>query len=130
MRIKAQSHTYDGTGRAGFTPVEFQTQARTRAGLLKAWSTAAAIEYAHKLKFQREYDTTWCDAQAIDGVWIMEASASIGRDRYRMTAYAERGGAVTSGIYEVSDSWKWHEYAAEADRIAAIKEKYATSASA
>lgn len=122
MKIIAESRTYDGTGRAGFCPVEFQTQARTRAGLLKAWSTAAAIEYAHKLKFQCEYDTTWSDAQAIDGVWIMEGSASIGAHRYRMTATAEQGNNIICGVYDTREHW--HEYAAAAARIEALKDKY------
>lgn len=125
MKITAQSHTYDGTGKAGFHPVEFCTQARTHAGLLKAWSTAASIEYVHKLKFQADYNTHWCDAQAINGVWIMEASTSINRHRYRMTAYAEQGGPVICQVYDVSEQWRElnHMY----DQIEAIKAKYATA---
>ena len=133
MKIIAESRTYDGTGRAGFCPLDpITTQAKTRAGILKAWSRAVSAEYARKLKFQEDHRATVekLDALAANGVWIVEGHASDGAHRYRMTAYAEKGGAVTSGIYEVSDAWKWHEYAEEADRIAAIKEKYVTSASA
>lgn len=68
MKITAESHTYDGTGRAGFCPLDpITTQARTRAGILKAWSKAARAEYARKLQFQETYDTEWCDAQAKAG---------------------------------------------------------------
>lgn len=124
MKITAESHTYDGTGRAGFCPVEFRTQARTQAGLLKAWSTAAGIEYARKLKFQEDYDTTALDAQAIEGVWIMEASASIERRPYRMTAYAERGGPVICTAYEMSGQLMEARHMREI--VAELREKYAT----
>lgn len=125
MKITADTRTFDGTGRAGFCPVDpITTQARTHAGILKVWSRATAAEYARKLAFQERYDTAWCDAQAIDGVWIMEGYASDGAHRYRMTATAEQGGPVICGVYDTREHW--NEYAAEAERIAALKDKYAT----
>lgn len=126
MKIYAESHTYDGTGRAGFTPLEpVTTQARTRAGILKAWSKAARAEYARKLQFQERYNTTWCDAQAKAGAWILEGYASDGARRYRMTAHAEQAGPVICGVYDTRDHW--HEYAAEREHIEELREKYSHS---
>jgi hypothetical protein len=125
MKITADSHTYDGTGRAGFCPLDpITTQAKTRAGILKAWSKAVNAEYARHLAFQERYNTAWCDAQAINGVWIAEGHASDGAHRYRMTAYAEKGAAPTCGVFDTRRDFS--EYAAEAETIAILREKYAT----
>lgn len=127
MKITADSRTYDGTGRAGFTPLEpVTTQARTRAGILKAWSKAARAEYMRKLQFQETYRETVekLDALACNGVWIAEGYASDGAHRYRMTAYAEQAGPVICGAYDTSRDFS--EYAAERQRIEELREKYAT----
>lgn len=127
MKIVAESHTYDGTGRAGFTPLEpVTTQARTRAGILKAWSKAARAEYMRKLQFQETYRETVekLDALACNGVWIVEGYASDGAHRYRVTAYAEKAGTVICGVYDTSRDFS--EYAAEQQRIEELREKYAT----
>ena len=125
MKITANSHTYDGTGRAGFCPLDpITTQAKTREGILKAWSKAINAEYARHLTYQEEHNTKWCDAQAIDGVWIAEGHASDGAHRYRMTAYAEKGAAPTCGVFDTRRDYA--EYAAEAAAIAFLREKYAT----
>ena len=126
MKITAESRTYDGTGRAGFTPLDpITTQAKTRAGILKAWSHAVSAEYARKLKFQDDYRATVekLDAIAVNGVWIVEGHASDGAHRYRMTAYAEKGAAPTCGIFDTRRDFS--EYAAEAETIAILREKYA-----
>ena len=126
MKITAESHTYDGTGRAGFTPLApVTTQAKTRAGILKEWSKAVSAEYARKIKFQEDYRAAVerFDAIAIDGVWIAEGHASDGAHRYRMTAYAERGAAPVCGVYDTRSDFK--EYAEEAARIKALRDKYA-----
>lgn len=127
MKITAESHTYDGTGRAGFTPLEpVTTQAKTRAGILKAWSKAVSAEYARKIKFQEEYRETVekLDALACNGVWIAEGHASDGAHRYRMTAYAEQAGPLFVGAFEVSRDL--YEYAGERQHIEQLREKYAT----
>lgn len=126
MRITAESHTYDGTGRAGFCPLDpITTRATTRAGILKAWSAAARAEYARKLQFQETYDTEWCDAQAKAGAWIAEGYASDGAHRYRMTAYAEKAGPLFVGAFEVPRDM--YEYAAEREHIEELREKYSRS---
>lgn len=123
MKIYAESHTYDGTGRAGFCPLEpVTTQARTRAGILKAWSKAARAEYQRKIKFQEDYNTAWCDAQAKDGAWILEGYASDGARRYRFTAYAEQAGPLFVGAFEIPRDM--YEYTGEAEHIAKLREKY------
>lgn len=127
MKITAESHTYDGTGRAGFTPLDpITTQAKTRAGILKAWSKAVSAEYARKLKFQEDYRATVekLDAIAANGVWIVEGHASDGAHRYRMTAYAEQAGPLFVGAFEVSRDL--YEYTAEREHIEALRDKYAT----
>lgn len=123
MKITAESHTYDGTGRAGFTPLEpVTTQAKTRAGILKAWSKAARAEYMRHISFQERYDMTWCDAQAKDGAWIAEGYASDGARRYRFTAYAEQAGPLFVGAFEVSRDV--YEYTIEREHIEQLREKY------
>ena len=127
MKITAESRTYDGTGRAGFCPLDpITTQAKTRAGILKAWSRAVSAEYARKLKFQEDYRATVekLDAIAVNGVWIVEGHASDGAHRYRMTACAEHGAAPICGVFDTRDDFT--EYAAERQRIDALREKYAT----
>lgn len=127
MKIIAESHTYDGTGRAGFTTLDpITTQAKTRAGILKAWSKAVSAEYARKLKFQEDYRATVekLDALACNGVWIAEGYASDGAHRYRMTAHAEQAGPLFVGAFEVSRDF--YEYAGERQHIDALREKYAT----
>lgn len=127
MKIKAQSHTYDGTGRAGFCPLDpITTQAKTRAGILKAWSKAVRAEYVRKIKFQEDHRETVekLDALACNGVWIAEGHASDGAHRYRMTAYAEQAGPLFVGAFEVSRDF--YEYAGEAEHIRQLREKYAT----
>lgn len=127
MKITAVSHTYDGTGRAGFTPFELiRTRARSREGVSKAWSSAAAAEYARKLEFQSAHRATVekFDALAINGVWIAEGYAVEGARRYRMTATAEQGGRIACNAYELPA--QWNEYAAEAERIEQLRQKYAT----
>lgn len=127
MKITAESRTYDGTGRAGFCPLEpVTTQAKTRTGILKAWSKAARAEYARKIKFQEDYRATVekLDALAINGVWIAEGYASDGAHRYRMTATAEQGAAPICGVYDTRKDFT--EYAAERERIEQLREKYAT----
>lgn len=127
MKITAESHTYDGTGRAGFTPLEpVTTGAKTRAGILKAWSRAVNAEYARKLAFQERHRETVekLDALAIDGVWIAEGYASDGASRYRMTATAEHGGTLICGAYEIRRDFI--EYAAERQRIETLRKEYAT----
>ena len=127
MKITAESHTYDGTGRAGFCPLEpVTTQAKTRAGVLKAWSRAVSAEYRRKIKFQEEYRETVekLDALACNGVWIAEGYASDGAHRYRMTATAENAGPLFVGAFEISRDL--YEYTAERERIEQLREKYAT----
>lgn len=127
MKIIAESHTYDGTGRAGFCPLEpVTTQARTRAGILKAWSKAVSAEYRRKIKFQEDYRETVekLDALACNGVWIAEGYAIDGPRRYRVTAYAEKAGPLFVGAFEVSNDF--YEYAIEAEHIEALRDKYAT----
>lgn len=125
MKITAESHTYDGTGRAGFTPLEpVTTQARTRAGILKAWSKAVSAEYARKIKFQEDYRETVekLDALAVNGAWIAEGHASDGAHRYRMTAYAEQAGPLFVGAFEIPNDV--YEYAGERRHIEELREKY------
>ena len=127
MKIIAESRTYDGTGRAGFCPLDpVTTQAKTRAGILKAWSKAVSAEYMRKIKFQEDYRETVekLDALACNGVWIAEGHASDGAHRYRMTAYAEQAGPLFVGAFEVSRDFC--EYAGERQRIEQLREKYAT----
>lgn len=127
MKIISESHTYDGTGKAGFCPLDpVTTQAKTRAGVLKAWNKAVSAEYARHIKFQEEYRETVekLDALACNGVWIAEGYASEGAHRYRMTAYAERGAAPTCGVFDTRRDFS--EYAAERKRIEQLREKYAT----
>lgn len=126
MKITAESRTYDGTGRAGFTPFDpITTQAKTRAGILKVWSRTVIAEYARKLKFQEDYRATVekLDAIAVNGVWIVEGHASDGAHRYRLTAYAEQGAAPICGVFDSRDDFT--EYAAERERIEQLREKYA-----
>lgn len=126
MKITADSHTYDGTGRAGFTPLApVTTQAKTRTGILKVWSRAVSAEYARKLKFQEDHRETVekLDALACNGAWIVEGHASDGAHRYRMTAYAEQGAAPICGVFDTRDDFT--EYAAERERIEQLREKYA-----
>lgn len=127
MKITAESRTYDGTGRAGFTPLEpVTTQAKTRTGILKVWSKAARAEYARKIKFQEDYRATVekLDAIACNGVWIAEGHASDGAHRYRLTATAEQAGPLFVGAFEVSRDL--YEYTAERERIEQLRDKYAT----
>lgn len=126
MKITANSHTYDGTGRAGFTPLDpITTQAKTRAGILKVWSRTVSAEYARKLKFQEAYRATVekLDAIAVNGVWIAEGHASDGAHRYRLTATAEQGAVPICGVFDTRDDFT--EYAAERERIEQLREKYA-----
>lgn len=126
MKITAESRTYDGTVRAGFTPLDpVTTQARTRAGILKVWNKAVSAEYARKLKFQEDYCATIekLDAIAANGVWIVEGHASDGAHRYRMTATAEQGAEPICGVFDTRDDFT--EYAAERERIEQLREKYA-----
>ena len=119
MKIISESHTYDGTGKAGFCPLDpVTTQAKTRAGILKAWSKAVSAEYQRKIKFQEDY------AIAANGVWIAEGRATDGAHRYRLTAYAEKVGPLFVGAFEVSRDF--YEYATEAEHIKALRDKYAT----
>ncbi len=125
MKITAESHTYDGTGRAGFTPLDpITTQARTRAGILKAWSKAVSAEYARKIKFQEDHRETVekLDAIAINGVWIVEGHASEGPRRYRMTATAEQGSAPVCAVFEIG--FDYDAYRTERERLHELKEKY------
>lgn len=127
MKIISESHTYDGTGRAGFCPLDpVTTQAKTRAGILKAWSKAVSAEYQRKIKFQEDYRETVekLDAIAANGVWIAEGRATDGAHRYRLTAYAEKAGPLFVGAFEVSRDF--YEYATEAEHIEALRDKYAT----
>ena len=125
MKIYADSHTYDGTGRAGYCPLEhITTQARTRNGVLKAWSKAARTEYMRHISFQERYDTAWSDAQAKDGIWIAEGHASDGAHRYRLTAYAEKAGALFVGAFEIPRDL--YEYTGEAEHIEKLKERYSS----
>ena len=127
MKIISESHTYDGTGRAGFCPLDpVTTQAKTRAGILKAWSKAVSAEYQRKIKFQEDYRATVekLDALACNGVWIAEGHASDGAHRYRLTAYAEKAGPLFVGAFEISRDF--YEYTAERERIEQLREKYAT----
>lgn len=127
MKIIAESHTYDGTGRAGFTPLDpITTQAKTRAGVLKAWSRAVSAEYRRKIKFQEDYRETVekLDALACNGTWIAEGHASDGVHRYRLTAYAEQAGPLFVGAFEVSRDL--YEYTVEREHIEQLREKYAT----
>ena len=127
MKITAESRTYDGTGRAGFCPLDpITTSAKTRAGILKAWSKAVSAEYRRKIKFQEDYRATVekLDALACNGVWIAEGHASDGAHRYRLTATAEKAGPLFVGAFEVSRDL--YEYAGERQRIRQLREKYAT----
>lgn len=126
MKICGETHTYDGTGRAGYSPLSpVTTQAHTRAGILKAWTKAAETEYTRKLEFYERYKMAReIDAQAIDGVWIAEGYGSDGARRYRMTAYAEKGGPVICGAYDTREHW--HEYAETQKQIKQLLDKYAT----
>lgn len=128
MKITAESRTYDGTGRAGFCPLEpVTTQARTRAGILKAWSKAARAEYLRKLQFQKTYRATVekMDALTEHGAWIAEGYASEGTHRYRFTAYAEQAGPLFVGAFEVPRDL--YEYTAEREHIEELREKYSCS---
>jgi len=125
MKITAESHTYDGTGRAGFCPLDpVTTQARTRAGIMKAWSKAARAEYMRKLQFQETHRATVekLDALAVNGAWIAEGYASDGAHRYRMTAYAEQAGPLFVGAFEIPRDV--YEYTIEREHIEELREKY------
>ena len=127
MKITAESRTYDGTGRAGFCPLEpVSTSAKTRAGILKAWSRAVSAEYARKIKFQEDHRETVekLDALACNGVWIAEGYASDGAHRYRLTATAEQAGPLFVGAFEVPRDL--YEYTVERERIEQLRQKYAT----
>lgn len=127
MKIISESHTYDGTGKAGFTPLNpVTTQAKTRAGILKAWSRAVSAEYQRKIKFQEDHRAIVekLDALACNGAWIAEGYASDGARRYRFTAYAEQAGSLFVGAFEVSRDL--YEYTGEAEHIAKLRKKYAT----
>lgn len=128
MKITAESHTYDGTGRAGFCPLDpITTQSKTRAGILKAWSKAARAEYVRKIKFQEDHRETVekLDTLACNGVWIAEGHASDGAHRYRLTAYAEQAGPLFVGAFEVPRDL--YEYTVEREHIEELRKKYSCS---